>query len=1210
MAATFTEARQRTLSVARHPRTRKIAIWFLSILIAIGVLLGLVAPPLLRSKVAGALSDKLQRKVTIEQISINPYAMTVAVRGFLMRERQSETPAFAFDELFINLEYRSLLRWAPVVKELLLIKPYVNVVRNEDLKYNFQDVIDQFTSGPPRPPGPPPRFALNNIQVVGGNLDFDDRPERTKHTVTDLRIGVPFISSLPSDVDIKVNPEFSAVVNGAPFHIAGDTVPFKDSHESAFSLNIDNLQVGKYLEYSPVKLNFTIPTGHLDGKIKAAFKAAKDHPAVLTIGGNLAVSQLEMHDSAGTPPLKLPTLEILIDSVDLLARKASVKAVKSTGLELDIRRGADGKLSVVNLVEPLQAQPEEPKATAKPGDRPFIYAIEEIALEGATIHFADEQPRLPYKTTLKDVRLNIAGLTNEADKKAELELGFESASQEKFAHTGTLQLNPLAAEGKLNIEGLRPGALRSYYADSIAAEIKEGFFDLATRYNFVSEGGKAQFKLSELAATLRSLRLELPGQPEPLWRLESLSVSDAALDLAAKSIVIGALEGKNGNGYIQRAADGTLNLVRIAKPQTSPPAPVPAATAKSADDAWKIDLKQLTLDRFRINVDDRGNATPAKISLSDLALRAENFSTAKNQRGKARLRARVNNKGIVRLAGTATLNPVNARFQVDAQELDVVVLQPYLEKQVNFALTGGRAATKGDLSFDAAGTGPAKINYKGAVQLTEFGAVENETRQDLLKWKSLSLDAVEFDAAPFQLRIGEITLAEFYSRLILGADGKLNLQKLAAAQEPTPAEPPVAEKPSEPPTAPAATDEAAPKAINIGKINLKDGNIQFSDFFIKPNYSANLVGVRGAISELKPEAPGDLDIQARLENAAPVDIKGKINPLGKELFLDLIADAKDIELSPMSPYSGKYVGYGIKSGKLSFNVKYRVENRSLTAQNKIILNQLTFGERVESPDAIKAPVLLAVALMKDRNGVIDVDLPISGSLDDPQFSVGGIILRVIVNLITRAVTAPFSLLASAFGGGSGGEELSYIEFDNGRSTLTQVAKSKITTLAKALSNRPALRLEIAGRTDPLTDIDGLKRANIEHKVKALKLKDLARKTGAAGSVEDVQVAPNEYPEYLKAAYRAEPFPKPRNMVGLVQDVPVPEMERLMMQHAQVGEEEMRQLAAQRAQNVRDAILAAGDIAGERISIVTANPLSVEERAKLKGRPNRVDFSMK
>ena len=323
-----------------------------------------------------------------------------------------------------------------------------------------------------------------------------------------------------------------------------------------------------------------------------------------------------------------------------------------------------------------------------------------------------------------------------------------------------------------------------------------------------------------------------------------------------------------------------------------------------------------------------------------------------------------------------------------------------------------------------------------------------------------------------------------------------------------------------------------------------------------------------------------------------------------------MADAKEIELSPMTPYSGRYVGYGIEKGKLSFNVKYKLENRKLSAENKIILNQLTFGEKIESPDATKLPVLFAVSLLKDRNGVIDIDLPISGSLDDPQFSVGGIIWRIIVNILTKAVTAPFSLLGAAFSGGGSGEELSYVEFDNGRATLNDAARSKIATLAKALNNRPSINLELIGRVDPATDLEGLKRVGIERKAKAQKLRELVRQGAAQRSVDDIQFEKDEYPKYLKAAYGEESFPKPRNLIGFAVDLPVAEMEKLMMQNAKATDDDMRQLASQRAQAVRAALLATGQVAADRLFIVAAKPLTSEEQTKLKGKPNRVDFNMK
>jgi len=1209
----LSEVRDHAGAVARHPRTRKIAIWIVSILVAIGVIFGLAAPPLIRGKIAAALSDKLHRQVSIEQIRINPYAMSVTVRGFLMNERQSSAPAVSFDELYVNLEMRSIFRLAPVLKEIRLVKPYIHLIRNEDRKYNFQDLIEEFTSGPP---GPTPHFSLNNIEIIDGKIDFDDRPEQTKHTISQIKIGVPFVSSLPSQVEIKVQPEFSALINGAPFHLAGNTTPFNDSRESALGGEFEKIEIAKYLEYSPVALNFKVPSGQLYGKIKAAFRTSKNDSPELVISGNLGLKDLEMQQSDGEPLLKLPSFDVAIEAIRVFANRIEFQSVKSQGLELHVNRAKDGAVNLTRLVaapaksEAPAAQPE-PKKDAKP----LIYSVGELALGSAKLFIDDEQPGRPYKTRLDNLILKATGLTNEAGKKANVELAFESDGKEKFTHSGTVQLDPLLAEGKVDLEGLKLAPLRSYYENALAAEVKDGALDVTTQYSFAG-GESNEIKLSDLNATLHGFRLDLSGEPQPLWRIVSLGVKDAALDLGKKVIVIGAVEGKDGSGYIQRDANG-INLSRIAKSQPQSATP-PAPPAKKSDGEWTVEAKKIDLERFKVDFEDRSASAPAKTTLSNISLRGENFSTAKNQRARATIRTRVNNKGILRLVGTTTVTPLNGKFTVDGQDIELVPFQNYMGDNVNLLLTGGQAGTKGELTFNTTADGGLRVNYQGSAKVADFGSVEKDGAQDLLKWKSLALDAIQFDLDPFQLRIGEITLADFYSRLILGADGKMNLQKLTVPPEEKKAEADAQPKAEEKAAAPKAEDKAAPPAengappepISIGKINLHSGNINFSDFFVKPNYSANLTSVEGTISELKPETPGDLDLKAKLDESAPVDVKGKINPLSKDLFLDIVADAREIELSPMTPYSAKYVGYGIEKGKLSFNVKYKLENRKLSAENKIILNQLTFGEKIESPTATKLPVLLAVALLKDRNGVIDVDLPISGSLDDPQFSVGGIVLRIVINIITKAVTAPFSLIASAFGGSGSGEELSYIEFANGRADLDQADRDKVATLAKALNNRPSLNLEIIGRVDPVTDLDGLKRVSIERKVKAQKLKDLARKGQAPRSVDEVQVDKSEYAQYLKDAYGDESFPKPRNVIGLAKDLPVPEMEKLMMQHAQASDEDLRQLSNRRAQVVRDALLATGQVGADRLFVVAAKPFSPEERAKLKGRPNRVDFAMK
>lgn len=1202
MALDGNELRSRASHVARHPRTRKIALWFVSIIIAIGILGALVAPPLLRSLLESRLSEQFHRPVSIRQIRINPYAMTATMRGFLMKERESSATAVSFDELRVNLQLQSLFRLAPVVKELRLVKPYVNLVRNEDRTYNYQDLMQPSAPGPS---GPPPRFALHNIEIIDGEIDFDDRPEQTQHKVSAIRIGVPFLSSLPSQADIKVQPAFSALVNGAPLAIEGETKPFKDSQESIIHLNLDKLQIAKYLEYSPVELNFQVPSGEINGKLTASFRTEKGKPAVLTITGDAAVHDLAMQDKGEAPLIKLPALELAVEGYDVIGGKANLKSIKARGLEVDLRRSQDGQWNLARLVE-RQAPPTATPAATEKAPTPFVYHLGEVLVESGKLRFTDDASQRRYEMRLDNVRIDAKALTNEAGKKATVEISFESDNQERVTHIGELQLSPLLIDGKLEITGLRPGGFRTYYENTLAAEIRDGLLDVSTAYSLEQKEDRTDIKFSELNAALRSLRVELPGQPEPLWRIGSLAIKDATVDVNQKTILIGMLEGRNGSGFLQREPDGTLSYARLMKNQPSQASARPPA--KSDDAAWKIQTQQIALDGFRLNFDDRAAATPARTSLSDLSLRAENFSNAKNQRAKVRIRTRINNKGALRLDGSAGANPVAAKFTVEARDVDLAPFQPYLANQVNFVLNGGRLGSKGELTVASEGSAPAKVAYDGTFEVLDFATVEKDGGQDLLKWKSLGLGAVHFAMAPLQLSISEINLQDFYSRLILGSDGKINLQKLRAqTAEPDAA---AATAPAEPPPGAADTAPESEKQITIGKINLEGGNVQFSDFFVKPNYSANLTGVKGSISELRPEAAGDLVLEAKLDEAAPVDIAGKINPLSKDLFLDIEAHARDIELSPFSPYSGKYVGYGIEQGKLSFNVKYKLEERKLSAENQIILNQLTFGERIESPTATKLPVLLAVALLKDRNGVIDVNLPISGSLDDPQFSVGGIVLRLVINLITRAVTAPFTLLGSIFGGGGGGgEELSYIEFDYGRATLTAAAEAKIKTLATAMNNRPALKLQISGRADPANDWEGLKKVGLERKVKAQKLKQLARQGNAPKSVDEVRIEKDEYERFLKAAYGEESFPKPRNVIGLAKDLPAAEMESLMLKHAKVSDDDVRELATRRAQAVRERLLATGQITADRLSLVTPKPVSAEQTEKAKAKLSRVDFTL-
>ncbi len=439
---------------------------------------------------------------------------------------------------------------------------------------------------------------------------------------------------------------------------------------------------------------------------------------------------------------------------------------------------------------------------------------------------------------------------------------------------------------------------------------------------------------------------------------------------------------------------------------------------------------------------------------------------------------------------------MTADLKMELKGIEIPPFQPYFTDKVNINVTGGAISTAGNLSFASTEKKEMKASYKGEAAVTNFSSVDKLSGGDLLKFESLSFSDLNFGYTPLSVDIKGISLTDFYARVSIDSEGKINLQEIMKTEEPKPgAPPPPAQKEK---TESSPKEQGTSKNIKIGQITLQGGRIDVSDKSVKPEFSMSLSEMGGRVSELSAEenTTADVELRGKLNEYTPLEVTGKINPLRDDLYVDIKARIKDFELSPTTPYAGKYVGYTIEKGKLSFDLKYLIVKRKLESQNTIFFDQFTFGEKVESATATKLPVKLAVALLKDRKGEIKLDLPVTGSLDDPKFSVWGVILKILVNLISKAATSPFSLLGAAFGGG---EELSYVEFDYGSSVITESSAKKIETVAKALRDRPSLKMDIEGHVDLEKDKDGLKQYFFNNKLRVQKLKEMVKKGAALHS---------------------------------------------------------------------------------------------------------------
>jgi uncharacterized protein involved in outer membrane biogenesis len=1165
-----------------------------------------VLPPILKSILTQKLSENLHREVTIGDIKLNPYTLSVTVKKLMIKERDRSGPFVSFDELFVNLQTISVYEKGVVLREIRLKEPYIKVNRNPDESYNFSDLMEKKATPPPtEEKGKPFRFSLNNIRIENGSIDFWDGPQNTKHTVRELNIALPFISNIPRFVQTFVQPSFSARINDTPYSLQGETKPFEDTLETTFDINFENLDIPYYLAYVPMKLNFKILSAYLDTKAKLLFVRSKQGERSLTVTGDLSLKKIALNDQKGTPLLRLPVINISIAPTKPLSKVIHLSKLSVQSPELTIQRDQTGALNLYPLIKGEEKAKPVPEKKEEPS--PLSIDVDEVELLGGKISFSDLSRKEPFKTVLNPVELKVNNFSNGKDKKATYSFALRTEAKESIKLDGDFSVEPLQSEGKVEIKSVPFKKYAPYYKENILFDIEDGRLDLSTRYRY-SKGGKGEeIDLSGLAVILSSLRLKKPEENEDFLKIPNFSIKETDLSLSKKEIKIGTFSTQNGQLLVKRLANGDINLLKLVPPST--PQQEPPKEEKSTEKPWLILLKQMSVENYTINLEDRVPSEPVVLTAENLKIRGENISTAKNSLGKLSLSLLLNKKGTISTGGSIGIDPISADLKMDLKEIGIGLAQPYFADKIKINVTDGAFSTAGNLKLATLENKEMKMTYSGDALLANFASIDKLNSDDFLKWKSLSFNGIQVGTAPLSIEVKGISLADFYVRLAMNADGTLNLQDILEKGDVKEAKKETAPPPAQPKegtTVPEKEKESA-KNIKIESVTLQGGQIDFLDRSVQPEFSLKLAEMGGRVSGLSSEetAMGDVELRGKLNDFAPLEIVGKINPLKEDLYVDLKVMFKDIDLSPMTPYSGRYVGYTIEKGKLNFDLKYLIVKKKLDSQNHIFFDQFNFGEKVESPKATKLPVKLAVALLKDRKGEIKLDIPVTGSLDDPKFSIWGIILKVIINLITKAATSPFSLLGAMVGGG---EELSYVEFDYGSATITEPNLKKLTTLAKALQDRPALKVDVEGHVDMERDREGLKQYLFQRKLKTQKLNEIIKKGGAAIPVDEVKIEPSEYEKYLKMAYKEEKFPKPRNIVGMAKDLPAPEMEKLMLTHIEVKEGDLRSLASQRGMQVKEAILKSGQVEPERIFMIEPKSLAPEKKEKLK--ESRVDFRIK
>lgn len=770
----------------------------------------------------------------------------------------------------------------------------------------------------------------------------------------------------------------------------------------------------------------------------------------------------------GAPLLGWQRLLVNFDPLSSITRDWTFGEIVLAGFHGVVEIGADGKFNFSDLIEKFQpsSEPQPPSKLSRP------IRIDRLNVANARVDFSDRSRGDVFHTEVGPVNLTLLQFRTAGSRGAPYRFEAESEAGEKVHWTGTLAMSPLASAGEWRIENLSLPKYAPYFQDRLNATIASGRLTASAQYEASFAPGRRSVVVKGGAVELNDFRLLERGGSAPLVEISSGQVTGIEADALASRVAIDVLRLDKGRLALHRETDGSLNLLKVlATGGATSPAP-----SSKPEKPLELTAKEISLRDFDIELRDRSPSPPVQLDLSRANANVKNFTLAIGAPIPFDVTFGIAPQGTAHIAGNATIDPLQADFTVEFAWLPLAPFSGYLNEMADARLARGIASMKGHVIVSLAPGAPLNATFAGDGRIEDLALVEARSGDELAGLSEFALQDLKIATAPrLTLSLGELRLGGPYAHAVITAEQGLNFASLMR-QKPTQAEQPAAV------SLPETTSGAAPE-ITVTRVVVQGGEVTFVDHSVQPQAELSVRQIGGMLrnlSSLHPEL-GEAQLQASVNGSGPLSITGRVSPLAKTPSVDLKVDLDSVDLAPISPYIGKYAGFELERGRLFLDTQAKLEQEKLDSQNTITLEQFTLGRATQSADAVKLPVKLGVALLKDAQGRIRLDVPVQGSLADPQFQVGQVVSHAFTSLLSKAATSPFALLGSMFGGG--GEELAQQEFEPGTATLTAESLKRLATVQRALTERPALNLEIVGGYDQAADAPALKRAKLDDVVK-------------------------------------------------------------------------------------------------------------------------------
>lgn len=838
---------------------------------------------------------------------------------------------------------------------------------------------------------------------------------------------------------------------------------------------------------------------------------------------------------------------------------------------------------------------------------PVTVKINQAAVKNMHIRFNDKMVLPEVTKEISSLDLILTDVNLGANSTGKFDVHILTGDGEEIKTAGDFHVEQdLKAGGMVSVNGIDLNNFRPYLAPYLGDNVTLENAAAALKFQVGLSQAGLGVRISDGRVTLDKFGLTEQGKKDPLVQFDQLALSRVSCNLLEQEAEVGLVELHKAQVKVNRNKHGRMDLLRAIEQalktgadsgKTDMPAkPVQAKQTVTKQDeqnpsasAWVATIHKTVLDRCRVQFTDQAQKEPVNVVMDEIGAKVENISTKKGEKSTFKAFMTNKNEGQISLDGSFDISGPGATVNIDLNRIDMNTAEPYFTDFLKISISKGYLNAKGTLVVTPAKkkSDSPKITYKGRVALNNFLSKNKVDDTDFFSCESLYATGMDISVNPMKVMIQEIALTDFYQRAILNQDARLNYKEIMVEQ---PEDKTATKNTTKAKAASGKENGSAMPDIRIDAITLQGGHINFSDYFTKPNFTANMTEIAGSLTNLssKGNTHAQLVLKGIHGGHAPLDITGQVDPLKDNRFVDLTISFKNIELPKFNVYSKKFLGYEIEKGKLILDLHYNIDGDKLNSSNRVLFDQLTLGKKVDSKDATSLPLEFAVSLLKNSKGEIDLDLPITGDLSDPKFHFGQVVGMVLKNFIMGIVTAPFKFLGSLVGIGSG-QDLGYVQFDPGKSRLDQTEKEKLDKLAAVLGKKPKLKLEITSRYNQLKDAEQLRYEAYEAMVLSM---DKKLSENGKGKLADLDE--EKRTRLIEKSYDKAQFPKPRDASGKEKELTLDEKAKLLVTGMALGGDALSELGRKRAHEIARYLTEAGKIDIRRIFVIEPDPVAQGE----------------